>query len=141
MAVCSVISMIKTPAKCNQSADQYYGRNHNRAVKWFTCTLRKKLTLCLRLNHPKIFRTRNLYCGTLLSKLSRKPMSAPCTKRTCCVGNLRSAFGVRTDLASGKRCSGRTKKFQIDFRLYRKPPLKLRLQSPSFIGHLFSVST
>jgi hypothetical protein len=52
-------------------------------VKWFTCTLRKKLTLCLRLNHPKIFRTRNLYCGTLLSKLSRKPMSAPGTFETC----------------------------------------------------------
>src|SRR5260370_31202771 len=98
MAVCSVISMIKTPAKCNQSADQYYGRNHNRAVKWFTCTLRKKSNLCLRLNHPKIFRTRNLYSGTLLSKLSRKPMSAPGTERPWRDVRLKSAFGCKAEV-------------------------------------------
>jgi hypothetical protein len=50
----SMISIIKTPAKCNQSADQYYGRDHSGAVKWLTFTLRKKLTWRPRLNHPKI---------------------------------------------------------------------------------------
>ena len=64
-------------------------------MKWFTCSLRKKLTLRLRLNHPKILRTRNLYCGTPSSKLSRKPMSATGTFETSC--------DVRSVVANGRK--------------------------------------